>query len=481
MTGTASLLATVIFFARTLSTYAQFSHRPYEDNSEWIGKAYIITSKVHVSTDVIAAAKACGFYPKILPATLPFGHHYGYSKEKLYKTCMGIKGHKLLPYKESAHAASTTLSELSLICSHRHAMQLIADDKTMLDSDWALIMEDDAILNAKLNPEMLRLYSLQAINFARWESEEDQGYIYFGICHGVCMRNISIFLSKDQFSIGKGCFGYCTHAYALTKYTARGLFSNLYNDEILRGHLLQTDQVMVAYFHANSRKGSSVSALVLGQNIVSPDEPMHTGVIYQTNRTRTADGIMPGTALISNRFRPQTCFIMRVDGDSVAKMLIQYAALVTFCLHRNLLPYYCASFVPTVKRSAKFNVFTHEFGIDAVRCAANNQTVKDVDIMDRIDSKDENELSNFISGAIFGTTFRGSFANLKLFPETNNWLKRYFQSVFLPSPYTRSAGDDSSEGDEENLATSVLSWIAGSSSLSLSLSDKLRIKYKSKR
>ena len=456
-----------VCFALMITVPSYFSYRSHDEKNDWIGKAYIITSKVQVSDDVTSAAKACGFSPYILPATLPFGHHYSYSKEKLYKTCLGIQGLKLLPYGESTYAAQTTLSELALICSHRNAMHMIAQDLTMSDTDWALIMEDDAVLNTALNPNLARSYTTQAINFARWESV-DKGFIYFGICHGVCSKSVSIFLAADQFSVGKSCFGYCTHAYALTKHTARTFFAKIYNNEVLKENLLQTDQVMAAYFQANLKSGSSPAALVAGYNFQSPYEPNHTGFMYQTNRSRSINGTLLGTALTASKFRHQTCFIMRSDGTSVTMLLFQYAALVSFCIRRNLMPQYCASFVSRGKKSAAFNLFTQEFRIDPVKCVANNQTIKDVDIVDRINAESRYSPSNFISVAAFGTSFHGSFAKLKLIQETARWLKQYFQSVFQPSPYIRSSSRSSSSSsviDKEYPSTAVLSWLTGSTEI----------------
>jgi hypothetical protein len=181
--------------------------------------------------------------------------------------------------------------------------------------------------------------------------------------------------------------------------------------------------------------------------------------MYQTNRSKSIDG---GSTLTTNKFRHQTCFIMRGDGTTVIMLLVQYAALVTFCLRRNLLPQYCASFVSAGnKKATAFNLFTQEFRIDTIKCVANNQTFRDVDIVDRINSERKYSPSNFISIAAFGTTFQGSFGNLIMIHETTRWLKRYFQSVFQPSPYIRSSSSSSVEG-KEYPTTTILGWLTES-------------------
>ena len=62
-------------------TANQFCPRGSEEDN-FIGKAYIISTKLQIPQYTLEAAVACGFQPQILPAVLPFGEQYENSREK---------------------------------------------------------------------------------------------------------------------------------------------------------------------------------------------------------------------------------------------------------------------------------------------------------------------------------------------------------------------------------------------------------------
>lgn len=344
--------------------------------ADWIGNAYIISTKLHIPDDVINAAKACGFLPLKLPPKLPFGEHYEYNKKKMYESCFGVTGRTLHPYESSWYSAHTSLAEISLVYSHRYALDLIANDFSMQDSDWALIMEDDAVLNPQVRHDRARLYSLEAIKAARSQNPV-VGFIYYGLCTigtRTCNQEQHDIFINDSFSIGKYCHGYCTHAYAVTKFTAKMIFSEIYNNDHLKSNMLQIDQAYKALFDKNIENKSSLNAMVVGDNFRSPDFYWHSGLMYQGNRTNKARE--NGTSLTSNSFLPQTCFIVRSDGATVPQLLEQYVALISICLLRKIDPHRCASFAPERGGESFFKMFIDELHVRDVKCIHNNITVR---------------------------------------------------------------------------------------------------------
>ena len=368
------------------------SSRSKESESTWIGDAYVVSTKLHIPDDVMFSAKACGFLPQKLPPKLPFGEHYEFNKNVMYKSCFGVAGRTLLPFESSKYAQHTSLAEISLICSHRYALDLIAHDSTMQDSDWALIIEDDAVLNPQVGHENARLYSLEAIKAARLQHPVE-GFIYFGICGEGCSQKDSV-LVNDSFSIGKYCSGFCTHAYAVTKYTAKFLFPDVYNNVFMKSRTLQIDQAYQEYF---STKRSRISAMVAGVNFHSPDEFSHTGLLYQCNRTSNVK--VTGTALASNVFRPQTCFIVHSDGTTVRQLLQHYVSLVSMCLLRQVDPHQCASFAAGKNNKRFFNKFSNAFRMRKVTCVYNNAAVT----LDHSILQQQNLSHNLIANISYGS------------------------------------------------------------------------------
>lgn len=368
------------------------SSRSKESKSTWIGNAYIVSTKLHISDDVIVSAKACGFLPQKLPPKLPFGEHYKYNKKIMYESCFGVPGRTILPFESSSYASSTSLAEISLICSHRYALDLIAHDSTTQDSDWALIMEDDAVLNPQVPLDSARLYSLEAIKAARSQNPVE-GFIYFGICAEGCSQKHSV-LTNNSYSIGMYCYGFCTHAYAVTKSTAKTVFSDVYNNVFLKSCPLQIDQAYREYF---SSKRSRINAMVAGVNFHSPDEFSHTGLMHQCNRTTKAKST--GTALTSNVFRPQACFIVRSNGATVHQLMQQYVTLVNICLLRQLDPHHCASFAPGKNNKRVFVKFSDAFRMRKVVCVDNNVIVR----MNQSMFQQQNPAPNLIANISYGS------------------------------------------------------------------------------
>ena len=409
--------------------------RSFEEQFTWIGKAYIIATKFQVPQEVILAAEASGFSPQVIPAILPYREHYGNDRWTMIKSCFVDDSTEQVRQLNMSHIS---LADLSRICSHHRAMELISQDQTMLNTDWALIMEDDVVLNPDVSHDFARLYAREAMKHSLWDNS-DEGFLCLGICDGKCKTDVSVF-SDDPFSIGKSCHGSCYHAYALTKFTAKSFFERMYQNP---GKDLQLDRVMRTYFQTNSEQNAFPTAHIVGANFQSPDDPNRVGIMYQVNHT-----FIYGA---SDVFVPQTCFIMRGDGGSITKMLQKYAALVGFCLSRNANPLHCASFVSGEDSIGVFDAFVKGFGIKEVKCIPNRVIVKDTDLPS---TQQDSSLQPMLDSISFGTTFVGSFENVKNFPGTGTFLRQLLTSS---SPYIRTKTTET----VQVISSSSSNWLSG--------------------
>eukprot|EP01036_Dinobryon_divergens_P034267 gene34267-44268_t len=316
----------------------------------------------------------------------------------------------------------------------------------MSDYDWALIMEDDAVLNPKVDQSRAFFYVKKAIHYARQDNPVD-GFIYFGICHGGCRKKISGFSQDRDYIVGSRCFGHCTHAYAVTKNTAKNFFGLMYSDKFLFNNTsVQIDRAMNNFFKSSRIVHRSLHAMIAGFNIQSPDEIKHVGLMYQWKRTN--DTKMVGTSLRSNDFQPQTCVIMRGDGGSIPALLQQYAVLIGLCVGRNasLHPLQCASFVSTQKNPI-FDVFSERLNVRKVACAPNSVVVTDSQIlMAKVPIQDA------FSRLKYGSTLVGSFTNFPLSSAGLPWLRQCLDSA---SPYDHSLVDN-----EKGVSNSAWSWLS---------------------
>ena len=419
---------------RAVSISDQMCYRSHEEQFTWIGKAYIIATKFQVPQEVILAAEACGFLPQVISATLPYREHFDNNRGKMFQTCFAIASDQF----QLSNSTRISLTDMSRVCSHRRAMQLISQDQTMLDTDWALIMEDDVVLNPEVKIDLARLYTREAMKHSLWDSS-DEGFLYLGICDGTCKMDITVF-SDDPFGIGKSCHGSCTHAYAVTKFTAKTFFQKVYASvDLLKGKHLQIDRVVKNYFKDNSEhQGVYPTAHIVGVNFQSPDDPKRVGILYQANHTSTYGA--------SDVFIPQTCFIMRGDGGSITKMLQKYATLVGFCLSRSVNPLHCASFVSgdgDDSSTGAFDAFMKGFGIREVKCVPNSVVVQD------------NANMPAIASVAYGTTFVGSFESTQLFPGVGTFLR---QLLTTSSPYIRT---NTAETVQVYSAGSSTNWLSG--------------------
>ena len=424
---------------RSTPKKVEIKTRSNPTKEDWIGYAYIISTKLHIPDDVVSAAKACGFLPQKLPPKLPFGEHYAYQKKIMYESCFRVPGRDLLPYESSLNARYTSLAEISLVYSHRYALDLIAQDDSMQDSDWALIMEDDAVLNPQVGCDKAHLYSLEAIKAARAQNLVE-GFIYYGLCGGFCHQTQTVsVVVNDSFRIGKLCYGYCTHAYAVTKYTAKTLFSDMYTNALLTSNMLQIDQGYRNIFGINVQNSSLLNAMVVGENFPSPDISTHVGLMYQCNRTDKNRG----TALVSDEFRSQTCFILRSDGATVLQLLQHFAMLVSICLLKKTDPHQCASFAPSSNKARRniFEQFVTQFRIRDVQCTHNNVTVrfspaahkgKGHAHAGRLLDRTRNMIANISYGSVITP---GSVEKMPLVPETAVFVK---ELLYVSSPYIRT-------------------------------------------
>lgn len=271
----------------------------------------------------------------MLQTVQPFGELYNYDRKTLIG-CMVANGDDLTSGRHYYNSKQISLAEISLICAHRKALALIANDPDTRDSDWSLILEDDATLNpdAAIEARALSEAATGATNPIRGHPQA--GFLYYGFCSGKCL-NVS-----QSGTFGSNCYGYCTHAYAVTKHSAARIFDQMYslrnNGSLIRNSLnlnySQIDQAYVAHFkpaflQATSRQ-KLPSASVVGFNYRSPEVSTHLGLLYQRDKLMSDRS---GSNLgMDKPFQPLKCFAMIPQGG-VGELMFQYAAMLGFC-HR---------------------------------------------------------------------------------------------------------------------------------------------------
>ena len=314
--------------------------------------AFIITTKTVLPNDIINSVVSLGFIPKIFPAIQPFHDLYS-DKSALYYGCFNNVS-KLEKYDNTKFHSLTTL-ELSLVCSHYRAMQQFASDSEIQDNDWAIIMEDDAILVPSVNSSSAKSYFLAAINKSN-EINGQEGFIYLGLCMPKCRSH------ETTTYLGIDCYGYCTHAYALKKFTAKSIFFKFYNKQIITTSSLQTDQVFYNYFK-NVPVQQRIQSFLVGEGIVSPDNNGHFGIFFQCNRTSPKKG----TSLTGNTFKPLKCFELKSVSSSLGEVMLEYAIIAEFCMSNNLQPVYCASLNKHSKELMVSN-YSYELTISNLEC-----------------------------------------------------------------------------------------------------------------
>ena len=296
--------------------------------------AYIITTKTTLPDDIINSVVFLGFTPKIFPAFQPFQDLYP-DKAALYYGCFNssYKFPKLENYENTTFNLISTF-ELSLVCSHYHVMNQIALDSEIEDSEWAIIMEDDAILVPSVNSSSAKSYFLAAINKSN-EINGREGFIYLGLCGPTCRKH------ESSRILGIDCIGICTHAYALKKYTAKTIFFKFYNNDTVKTHQsLQSDRAFLNYF-SSFPSPEKIQSILVGEDITSPDDESHKGIFFQCNRTSGA--LLRGTSLRDNSFIPLKCFELKIVSSSLGEVMLEYAIVAEFCIKNNLQPVYCAA------------------------------------------------------------------------------------------------------------------------------------------
>ena len=216
------------------------------------------------------------------------------------------------------------MKEIGLISSHRNAINLIANDNKTSDSDWSLILEEDARLHPSLVRRKVEVQAIVSKAIAH-SNENGVSFIYFGICGGGCAKN-----SSDEL-IGLDCYGCCAHAYAITKKSSASLFYDLYNND--RKDNYQIDQALYHYFLSQPNK-----SIVVGYNYVAPGEETHRGLLYQVRLIKRGTSLNGPTA---NNFTDLVQYRSTFSGR-LGNLMFQHAALTGLCVKRGFSPQECA-------------------------------------------------------------------------------------------------------------------------------------------
>ena len=355
-----------------ISCRGHFLRRTKFAFEEYIGKAYIITTKPSIPQEVRDVAFRLGFQPIHLAAVLPYSQLYPTKQVRLTLTFnYSSKLFRITntlwksfcqacfytnPPDGKVPESELTMGQLSLTCSTKKAMELIASDNDTHNHSWSLILEDDVRLHPSLSDP--RQEVLEGLQVYRQENQS-YGFIYLGLCGGGCKA-----FSLHKPSVGTYCYGYCGHAYMITKERAKSLYRELYtsvNGKYPRGcGSKDTDACIpdTAYnFLFSPRPNMWVpnsdppapNVYVIGFNNSSPDEPSHHGLVYQDrsrvrkNAVEQKTMVVQGSALLGMQTTYNlTCFKLRSSGN-LGKMMFSYAFLVGVCLRNNVSLFHCAS------------------------------------------------------------------------------------------------------------------------------------------
>jgi len=250
--------------------------------------------------------------------------------------------------------------------------------------------------------------------------------MYFGICSKDCFGSTTP-TSQQDIKLGVNCYGYCTHAYAITKKTASVFLSELYDKNFVsrKKARSQIDQALL-YFTRTHWKAykSKLHSIVVGVNLVSPDFEEHNGLMYQCNRTKRA--IEKGTSLSSDSFQPLPCYRMVLSESTVAEGLFQVAALVGACVRAGTHPTFCASLVSANSKSASLQIFMQSaLSLSpTAKCSLKTEgnAKEDSDVVQILFTNTSTNLSPLNISNTFGATLEGSFRNLQYFHPRATWI-----------------------------------------------------------
>jgi len=160
------------------------------DFEDFLGKAYVITTKQTIPPQVRDVALRLGFQPIHLAAVLPYQQLYP-TKQSFCQSCFFTS-----PPGGTVPESELTMGQLSLTCSTKKVMEIIAADVELENDDWSLILEDDVRLHPNVSAP--RLEVSEGMRIYR-EENQSYGFIYLGLCGGGCVR-----FSPRKSSIGIG-------------------------------------------------------------------------------------------------------------------------------------------------------------------------------------------------------------------------------------------------------------------------------------
>lgn len=302
------------------SSSLNFKNKKSQSGIPLFGKAYVITTKKALPLELINSTSQCGFKPVHVAAVQPRKDQF-HDRLQYCASCLNISVDS-----PSAHHLSNsylTLAEIGLVCSTQLVMHMIANDPLTTETDWSLILEDDARLHPYVSDARTVIRNAFRASLLR-----GYDFVYLGICGGACGG-----FNVDR-SIGYYCTGACTHAYAVTKRRAQSFFKEVYSErsiascseqkevssagcdldavyysafkpsysshkkggwvmyfkETLYSLLLEV-RVLLRYVYVEVsppplQQGKPFVAHVAGWKFVSPDDNTHRGLFYQCCRPK---------------------------------------------------------------------------------------------------------------------------------------------------------------------------------------------------
>jgi GR25 family glycosyltransferase involved in LPS biosynthesis len=315
-----------------------------------LGKAYIISNNRTHLEEAFKVALNCGFSPVKFEAIKPTADRFQ-SLDQMTDFCFQGTG---LSFLKSGLSAG----EVALVCSHRMIYDFIVEDNNIGENDWVMILEEDA----RIHPDAKNPSSMIETAISRNDDANGYGFIYLGLCAPKC---------RDKFLgaiVGNSCVGYCTHAYALTKRRARTFFEELYCSDgglkISCGSLCsktkwcQTDQSFKQHFSQNNK------AYLVAPHLKSPDNPKHSGLLYQCCRSdlvkhsgtslKSIDKILQLPSVLKTE-----CFGIQFSGR-LGNLMFEYASLVGICIKRGYPAETCASLSGNILDLNKIDVPTSD-------------------------------------------------------------------------------------------------------------------------
>eukprot|EP00429_Kryptoperidinium_foliaceum_P088184 CAMPEP_0176195634 /NCGR_PEP_ID=MMETSP0121_2-20121125/6614_1 /TAXON_ID=160619 /ORGANISM="Kryptoperidinium foliaceum, Strain CCMP 1326" /LENGTH=694 /DNA_ID=CAMNT_0017534411 /DNA_START=33 /DNA_END=2117 /DNA_ORIENTATION=- len=199
--------------------------------------------------------------------------------------------------------------------SHSTAVKNFADDASVREDQWALILEDDIALHPDIArerfPEILRLA-------LRTASDLMSPFVYFGICAPSCKGQERTLVTESgaKATLHLHCGGTCTHAYAVQKFIAPHI------PTFLRRFEEKTATIDQAF----RRMSTALNMSLLGSSLQSRDARArntdHRGIFYMT---AFGDSLTASTAWDE---RVKVRFRLKTWTGRLGNLMFQWAVVV---------------------------------------------------------------------------------------------------------------------------------------------------------